>query len=200
MNKAQSTLFDHFLAMRKQGRETQLPPGSRTSPGKGLSLVLEGSLEVHTSASGVETLVSVLGPGSVTGISSLYSENPPDSVLVAGARSLIITFPASIARAEIEKDACLMAAYAQVLNSKIGFLISRIGQLTSLGSEAKLASFLLSNSAAGLTREALAQAAGISRASLYRALSALEAKGAVKVEGGKTAILDKTKLEELACP
>ena len=93
--------------------------------------------------------------------------------------------------------------YAALCNRKLQFLLRRIELLTMQYCRGRLIAHLLEQQdEAGLvkitgSREDLARRLGVSRAALFRELSALQSMGAAAVDGNSIRIQDRPLLEEL---
>ena len=103
----------------------------------------------------------------------------------------------------VRGDAALAMAYAALCNAKIQFLLSRIEMLTMQSCRGKVLAFLLAEKRAdGVimlrgTRDELASRLSVSRAALYRELSALQSKGYLEVGESRLRVLDASALEKL---
>ena len=103
----------------------------------------------------------------------------------------------------MREDAALAMAYAALCNAKIQFLLSRIEMLTMQSCRGKVLAFLLAekgeDGAIPLrgTRDELARRLSVSRAALYRELSALQSKGVLEVGENQLRVLDAAALEKL---
>ena len=91
-------------------------------------------------------------------------------------------------------------SYVAYLSERIRFLSGKIDALTAGSAERKVAQYLLSRldgewAELDCSATGLAQRLGVSRASLYRALDALEARGAVRRAGKRFRIPDPAALE-----
>lgn len=93
--------------------------------------------------------------------------------------------------------------YAALCNRKIQFLLRRIELLTMQSCRGRLIAHLLEQQdEVGVvkitgSREDLARRLGVSRAALFRELSALQSMGTVSVDGNSITVEDRPLLEEL---
>ena len=100
-------------------------------------------------------------------------------------------------------DAALAMAYAALCNAKIQFLLSRIEMLTMQSCRGKVLAFLLAEKREdGVillrgTRDELASRLSVSRAALYRELSALQSGGYLEVGESRLRVLNTSALEKL---
>ena len=159
-----------------------------------LGVVLSGQLHVTKGT----LSVSVLGPGDLFGAAALYSDEPEFAATITAkgpSRCLMLE------QGLIDR---LLAGYGQIrenylryLTGRIRFLSGRLQTLAQPGAEGKLARYLLSSGAGELTCSAtqLSQRLGVSRASLYRAFSALENSGLITRKGKTITVADPTGLE-----
>ena len=94
-------------------------------------------------------------------------------------------------------------AYAALCNAKIQFLLSRIEMLTMQSCRGKVLAFLLAEKREdGVillrgTRDELASRLSVSRAALYRELSALQSGGYLEVGESRLRVLNTSALEKL---
>ena len=85
--------------------------------------------------------------------------------------------------------------YLRYLTGRIRFLSGRLQTLSQPGAEGKLARYLLSGSGSSCPATELCRRLGVSRASLYRAFSALEDSGLIVRKGKSITIIDPAGLE-----
>lgn len=164
----------------------------------------EGKLDVFSiSADKTQVLVSSLGKGDVFGISNLFEPEALHTVLRCKIMCVVSTIPKEELRQILIKNPLAMVEYAALCNRKIQFLIKRIEQLTLTSARAKVAEYLLSNtsdkepSLSMKSKEALTLPLGISRASLFRELSALEKMGALESRGSHVLVINRNILENI---
>lgn len=166
--------------------------------------VEEGELDVFSVAlDGTKILVSTLGKPEVFGISNLFEEEDLRTVLQCRTGCVLLSIPKEVLRTAILKSPLAMVEYAKLCNRKIQFLIKRIEQLTLTSARAKVAEHLLSNTTIEqpelslVSKEFLVLPLGISRASLFRELSALENRGAVYSNGSIVRVINRNILESI---
>jgi CRP-like cAMP-binding protein len=164
--------------------------------------VEEGELDVFSiSADGAKILVSTLEKKEVFGISNLFEEEDLRTLLQCRTDCVLLSIPKDQLRAAILKSSLAMVEYAKLCNRKIQFLIKRIEQLSLTSARAKVAEYLLSNTSVEqpelslVSKESLALPLGISRASLFRELSALEKNGSVYSNGSTVRVINRKILE-----
>ncbi|MGH0053749.1 MAG: Crp/Fnr family transcriptional regulator [Sphaerochaetaceae bacterium] len=163
----------------------------------------EGSVDVFSIApDGTEVLLSILHKGEAFGISNLFEEKELCTVMQCSSDCILLTVPKTLLREALMHDPRGMAAYAQLCNRKIQFLINRIGQLTLNSAKLKVVEYLLRNTSVeqpvlALTpKEDLRLPLGISRATLFRILAGLQDSGAVYSTGSQIRVVNRKLLEE----
>ena len=156
---------------------------------RSLAVVLSGQLQVTKGA----LAVSVLGPGDLFGAAALYSDEPEFAATVTAKR------PSRCLMLEQRLVDRLLAEQGQIylryLTGRVRFLSGRLQTLAQPGVEGKLARYLLANGGSSCPATELCQRLGVSRASLYRAFSALEDSGLITRRGKTITIVDPAGLE-----
>ena len=166
---------------------------------RSLGVVLEGRIQVNKGP----LIMSVLGPGELFGAAALFNDRPDyATTLTARAPCRVLLLPQALVEELMARYPAVCRSYVAYLSGRIRFLSGKIDALTAGGAQRKVAQYLLSRldgtwaeldcSATGLARRL-----GVSRASLYRALDALEAQGAVHREGKRFFIPSPAALEEI---
>ena len=187
-------------------RRTSYPKGKVVGDSDGsasLAVFVEaGELDVFSVAlDGTKILVSTLGKSEVFGISNLFEEEQLRTLLECRTDCLLLSLPKEELRTAILRSPLAMVAYAKLCNRKIQFLIKRIEQLSLTSARAKVAEYLLSNTSVEhpdlslVSKESLALPLGISRATLFRELSALEKSGSVYSNGSTVRVINRKTLE-----
>ncbi len=163
-----------------------------------LGVVLTGQATVHKrSAAGGAMLMSMLGPGALFGAAALFQPEQEAYVTEIQAKKPVraLLIPEADLKKLLQQDFRLTEHYLSYLTSRIHFLNARLEGLISPTVEERLMLFL-SNQAdetgsvqLHFSYTALAQTLCIGRASLYRALDALEAQGRIcRGEGRKLTV------------
>ena len=167
-----------FISDRIRGQET-------------LGLVMKGRVDVYSVAlDGREVLLSALAPGECFGVINLLTEHEFPTVLRCRERTTVLLIPKRAAAAAMETDPAFALRYARFCSEKLRFLLKRIELLLMQSGRSKVIQYLLTHQdEEGLVRiegskEQLAAALGISRASLFRELSALKKQG-LTVQAGR---------------
>ena len=116
---------------------------------------------------------------------------------------MLLSLPKEELRTALLKSPLAMVEYMKICNRKIQFLIQRIEQLSLPSARSKVSEYLLANTSIEqpelslVSKESLALPLGISRASLFRELSALEKKGAVYSNGSTVRVINRNILEKV---
>lgn len=158
-------------------------------------VIEKGKLEVvcHSGA-----LANILHDGEIYGVQNLYLDSPLASVLCAGSDVDLILIPKETVRSLIDSDRDLAHAYCQMLNERIGFLVSRVSLLGIKSNRKRLAAWLLMEGQRSFSsREELADYLALGKSALFRELARLEELGAVEYSARDIAVLDRTILEEV---
>lgn len=170
-----------------------------------LPVMLEGRAAV-VKHSGV--VLRLLAPGDIFGALSLFSDGDgsdiSDVIAEGGASALLI--PTAAIEHLIRTSGAFAESYIRMLNGKIRFLNDRICAFTAEDVSVRLAYHLLSAVAESGQKELrldtsitrLADVLGIGRASLYRALAALEDAGLISRSERSIMIRDPEALRRYA--
>ena len=175
-------------------------PGGISSVG----MIVSGQVEVYSVAlDGKDVQLNTLTAGECFGVCNLLAGTDLETVLRCGEDTEVLYIPKPALRACMERDAGLAMRYAVLCNRKLQFLLRRIELLTMQSCRGRLIAHLLEQQdekgvvrLAG-SREDLARRLGVSRAALFRELSALQSMGAAAVDGNSIRIQDRPLLEEL---
>ncbi len=187
---------------------TSYPKGQEVGDSDGSAslavFVEEGELDVFSVAlDGTKILVSTLSKGEVFGISNLFEQQELRTLLQCRTTCVLLSLPKEELRTAILKSPLAMVEYAKLCNRKIQFLIQRIEQLSLTSARLKVADYLLGNTTVEqpevplVSKAALTLPLGISRASLFRELSALEKMGAVYSNGSTVRVINRKILESI---
>lgn len=179
-------------------------PGQTLESNGCLTVVLKGRIAVIKQSGEKKLLMKVLTQGAVTGVASLYSDGLESvSSLTAEKPSSVLHVPEREITSLIKSCGAFAESYVQFLTSRIRFLNRRIKSYTSGSAEAKLALHILMCDEAqrgevdpGVSYTALAEMLDVGRASLYRALDDLTAKGIISRNGRKIIIIDRLALSD----
>ena len=189
-------LLRSLLELEGAGR-VRFDPGLVYSPGhfrRSLAVVLSGPLQVTQGS----VAVSVLQPGDLFGAAALYSDEAQfAATITAKGPSQCLMLEQALVDRLLAEQGQIRENYLRYLTGRIRFLSGRLQALAQPGAEGKLARYLLAGGGGTVTCPAteLCQRLGISRASLYRAFSALEDSGLIVRKGKTIAITDPAGLE-----
>lgn len=166
-----------------------------------IGFLLSGSAAVYARKNGKGALLNRLVPGSCFGVAQLYGAQQKvptriecleeTSVLFIGARD----FDELLCETKFSKN------LISFLADRIRFLNRKICAFTAPSAETRLAFFLWEKSGGKETviqdsYTALARELSLGRASLYRALEALENEGLIRKDGKTILITDPKRLEK----
>lgn len=176
-----------------------------TSAGN-ITVVLKGSVSASKSSGDKKLIMRMFGAGNVSGVASLFSdEHDAVSTLTALNAVEVLIISGETISALIHSNGAFATDYIRFLTSRIRFLNSRIKAYTASGTEAKLALHLLfaDETEAGevelhVSYSRLADMLDIGRASLYRALDSLTAKGVIEKNGKRILIKNKAALQRIS--
>lgn len=175
-------------------------PGGVSSVG----MIVSGQVEVYSVAlDGKDVQLNTLTAGECFGVCNLLAGTELETVLRCGEDTEVLYIPKPALLACMERDAGLAMRYAVLCNRKLQFLLRRIELLTMQSCRGRLIAHLLERQdEKGMvritgSREDLARRLGVSRAALFRELSALQSMGAVEVGGNSIRIENRPFLEEL---
>ena len=153
-----------------------------------LHILLRGVAAVSKTTGGVQFHVSELRTGAIFGMAALFAEKSRryPTGIVAKEACLALTIEETAFRELLREDARVLENYLRYLTGRIHFLNARIESLIRPGAKERVLLYIRQNAPEntlthGLT--AMAQALNIGRATLYRALDALEAEGAIARNG-----------------
>jgi len=163
-------------------------------------LICKGMVEVYsTNCEGREILINTLGPGQCFGIADLYSEIPICTFLKNKRDCTLLFIKKEKIKSSINENKQAEIEYKILCNNKIRFLIGRIMLLSSYSARTKILDFLSSQSLdqIKMSKAKLARLLAISKATLFRELSALETERIISYEGQLLLILNRKKIEGL---
>ena len=155
-----------------------------------LGILLSGSIAVTKG----DFPVSRLRPGDLFGAAALYNEET-DYVTTLNVLSdcAVVFLSQDWLEGQMDLHAGLRRNYIRYLSGRIRFLSGKLEELTGPTAEAKLFHYLAQRAREGVVEldcsmTELAKRLGMGRASLYRALDALEGEGTIK-RTGRTVLL-----------
>ena len=159
---------------------------------RSLGVVLSGQLQVTKGT----LAVSALEPGDLFGAAALYSgEREFASTITAKGASRCLMLDQQLMDRLLAEHSQIRENYLRYLTGRIRFLSGRLQTLAQPGVEGKLARYLLAGGDSSCSATELCQRLGMSRASLYRAFSALEDSGLITRKGKTITVVDPVGLE-----
>ncbi|MEA4969637.1 MAG: Crp/Fnr family transcriptional regulator [Candidatus Pelethousia sp.] len=177
-------------ALEQGAYEKCFAPGQQIRPGElALGLLLAGRAQVTKTAGHTKLRMSELGPGSLLGGATLFGKGRQPTEIRAVVSCQVLFFPQSVFEAMLEADFGLTKRYLGYLTARIRFLTDRIESIACPAAADKLLCHLAQCAdETGALRmpgglDVLAQSLGMSRATLYRSLHALEEAGRIRREG-----------------
>lgn len=179
---------------------------TRNSFKKSMGVVLNGELKAFKPGSdGANLLLNTFFSGGIFGVAALFNNTKQYvSEVVAVKRSRVLFLPQSLLHRLFEQDFRIAENYISYLSNRICFLNSRIDNFTGGSAECRLAAFLLSLSAHSdnplqfelpCTLTQLSNTLDMGRASLYRAMDALEELGVIQRNGRLIKVVNPDRLE-----
>lgn len=196
---------DTDALVREYGRVARYARGETVfSPERyerALGLIISGRLCV---AKG-RAHISELGRGELFGAVAIFGgEDYYVTAITAKTESSVLFLGREAMSEYMHTHTDIAENYIKYLCERIYFLNAKIDSFTAGAADGGLAAFLLRNAAERgegpcveiKNRSELAKRLCISRASLYRALAALEGRGAIRCEGSDIIVVDRGKLAE----
>lgn len=194
------SLFDKekFTIMSYKKNEDIFTPESYS---KSLAVILSGVASVYKK----HTLMSILSPGAIFGMSALFYETEDFPTTVKAREDCRVLFITKEQLNEIFRtDPITIENYITILSERIHYLNTKIDNLTAQSPTEKLLVYLeaLSEKTTGeefslpISLSELANSLSIGRTSLYRAFEELEANRQL-VKNGKKIRLINTRKEEI---
>jgi len=162
-----------------------------------VGILLEGRAAVHSADGGRNVRLRTVGCGALFGVATLFScQNPFPTRITAASRCRVLFLEAEAFRELIRQDSRANEAFMTFLCDRVVYLNKRIAAFTAGSAERRLALFLCDNACddvciVDVSFSALAQMLDVGRASLYRALDALEAEGMICREDKTVTLLQK---------
>lgn len=174
-----------------------------------LYVVARGRLKVMlSSARGGELVLALLGPGEALGELSVLDGQSRSASAQATVATELLVLPGAVVRAVLSRSPQLAMAWALELAAQVRRLTGSKADLVFLDLPRRLAKLLLDGPGTraepsprvdlGQSQTEVAARLGVARQSLNRALSALQARGWVRVDGSTVVLLDRAALESYA--
>ncbi len=182
-------LADPRTEIRTYSKGTLIFGGSRFE--RAFCILLSGKISVKKDTDDGRGLnISTLLPGSCFGAAALFNDCTEfATILTATASCKVLFLPEVLLLHLMRQDSQIAENYIRYQSNRILFLNEKIASLSAGSAEKRLAHWLLENAAetenglicplSNISMSSLASTLNIGRASLYRALDALEKTGAV---------------------
>ncbi|MCQ2406018.1 MAG: Crp/Fnr family transcriptional regulator [Oscillospiraceae bacterium] len=181
-----------FVLGDRRVSRLKLQSGEHVS-GRGVFLVLGGSLSVFSEDGPHPFLMRYLHAGDIFGVAMTFSEEESFSHIVAREKTELLIVPEDVITELMDRSTDFRNAYIKYLSSRIRYLNMKIGHLTAGDAKQKLLSYLLSFESEEITLPGslsdLAKSLHLGRASLYRALDGLEEDGIIKKRSGNRILI-----------
>jgi CRP-like cAMP-binding protein len=183
------------LLMKTEGIDLACKKGECVNIDKAIAFVQSGECEVIREQSGHEHLVlNNLKKGDSFGILSVFTDEPYATAVVAKKESHILLLKREALIDLIEHSPALSMNVIRFLSGRVSFLTHKVATISGATVEEKCIAYLRDEYRAhGETIEfsvsKVARRLGAGRASLYRALSALDAEGIISHGDGSVKIL-----------
>ena len=161
---------------------------------RSLGILLSGHLRVTKG----ELVVNQLRPGDLFGAAALFTEEEPfETTLTARAPCRVVFLPQDLVSGDLAAYPGIARNYILYLSGRIHFLNRKLDSLLASGAAEKLTRYLLDHTDGDGVLECsateLAKRLDVGRASLYRAFSELEERGAI-TRRGKLITVNREKL------
>lgn len=171
-----------------------------------IGIVLSGKLDAcKPGEDGAGLTLNTFYPGGIFGVAGLFNNSKQYvSEVAAVKRSRVLFLTQALLHSLFRQDYRIAENYIGFLSNRICFLNSRIDNFTGGNAQYRLASFLLSVSAQSAdplrfelpcTLTQLAGTLDMGRASLYRAMDALESSGVLQRSGKSIVLVDPDRLK-----
>ena len=160
-----------------------------------LGVLIEGRVRVEKGA----LAMSTLNAGDLFGAAALFSGGADyPATLTAQTDCRILLIPQEGVRRLIREDGGFAERYVTYLSGRIQFLTGRLGALSAVSAEGRLAQYLLTNcgedGALTLSAAQLCRRIGVGRATLYRSFEELERTGAIARDRKTIRVTDRERL------
>ena len=169
-----------------------------------LGFLVCGGAEVVRAREGCEVYLRSMQSGDVFGAAQLFSGDASYVTAVrAKGKTRVLFLPQDAAEALMLADPRAALGYIAFLSEKIRFLNRKIATVTAGSAAEKLAGYILQYAGAGErftpphSYSRMAEALGLGRASLYRAMDELCALGAIRKEQKDIIIIDRELLSRV---
>jgi len=174
--------------------EITLSSGERYEIKNSLALFCKGKADIVKESDSRIAYMKTVKDTTLLGLATLFSkESEYISTLIAKTDTQLILFSEGFVEAVIKADADFSLRLVTLLCQKVRYLNRRIDFYTCQGAEEKVHEFLHRTADADdiitMSMSKMSETLGIARASLYRALTALEDKGCMVRNGKKIQLI-----------
>ncbi len=157
-----------------------------------IGLILRGSAKV---APGEQGAVSTIGRGAEFGICNIFVREDMPTRLTARTALKAAFLPKDVFAGLLGENRVLMYRYIRLCNQKMLYLAGKLRLMSISDSTERFAFWLMHNGHNGavtlsFSKDELARRLGLSRASLFRAISKLENEGIISSIGNKIIVLN----------
>ncbi len=178
---------------------------SAKSPVDGIAVIVSGTAEVLSSTSDAAIRLRTMEKNALFGVATLYRKDPRYATVIrAVTNTELLILPEAAVKELLRVNSKIAENYISFLSERICFLNRKLSAFTAGSADAKLAAYLsdLPKDADGTltlstSLSALADALGMGRASLYRALDKFESDGLIRRNGKNIVILDDESLQAM---
>ena len=168
-----------------------------------LGFLLCGGAEIVRGREGCEVFLRSMQSGDVFGAAVLFAERCTAITEVrAKGKTRVLFLPQSEVEVLLRKNADAALGYIAFLSEKVRFLNRKIATFTAGSATEKLATYILQYASGErftppVSYSRMAEALGLGRASLYRAIDELCALGAIRKEQKDILILNRDLLSRM---
>lgn len=157
-----------------------------------IGLILSGSAQVTPNEQGA---VSTLTRGAEFGICNIFVREAMPTRLIARTPLKAAFLPKEVFAVILGENPALMYRYVRLCNLKMIYLAQKLRLVSIPDCTRRLAFWIAVNASGGSvslphSKDELARELGMSRASLFRAISSLEGQGIISSVGNKIVILN----------
>lgn len=169
---------------------------------RALGIVASGRVKAAKLKGEQSLPLRAFGPGETFGAAALFGGEDYVTRLEAASDCRIVFLPQSLVQELCAREGKIALNYIRFLSDRIRYLNAKIDSFTAGSAEERLARYLLTLPVQGdavalpCSLSELAKTLDIGRASLYRALDALEGAGMIGRAGHHITILDRDQLGE----
>lgn len=174
--------------------EIHLSSGEKYTIKNSLALLVTGKADLIKESDNKAVYLKTVEGVTLLGLASLFAtESEYISTVFTKSESTILMFSEEFVKALVESDSEFSLRLVKLLCQKVRYLNRRIDFYTCQGAEEKVHEFLLRScdceGEVVMSMSKLSDILGIARASLYRAVAALEEKGYIIKNGKKIKLI-----------